>query len=282
MENNIEKTAALSVLAKINQVDGFDPSALAVEYTDMNNGEKRKRLPVMAQMGWFRLRHPMGRIAVTSRPGKDYCEAHARVYANCNDPVDSFLGEGTAARGYDPKKPNISPREWAQTAAIGIALRNAGFGLSFDAAGDSFDHLAVVETGTQDLPFTFGSQGSAQAVPEGGSSHVSEVAPPAEQQPVATEVPAASPPIAAPPVVSAPPPAAPAPALAAAVQPAELDYDSALQMPCPIKKHANKTLGEVLVAEPECINWLATRYEGDEKITEAARVICEHALYEAS
>lgn len=39
----------------------------------------------------------------------------------------------------------MSPREWAQTAAVGIALRNAGFGLQFSAAGDDFPDMAPDE-----------------------------------------------------------------------------------------------------------------------------------------
>ena len=45
-------------LCEINRVEGFDPAAFAVEYTDMNTGEVRKRLPVMIQMAWFRLKYP--------------------------------------------------------------------------------------------------------------------------------------------------------------------------------------------------------------------------------
>ena len=55
-------------LCEINRVEGFDPAAFAVEYTDMNTGEVRKRLPVMIQMAWFRLKYPEGRIAVDVTP----------------------------------------------------------------------------------------------------------------------------------------------------------------------------------------------------------------------
>ena len=58
-------------LCEINRVEGFDPAAFAVEYTDMNTGEVRKRLPVMIQMAWFRLKYPEGRIAVEVTPAKD-------------------------------------------------------------------------------------------------------------------------------------------------------------------------------------------------------------------
>ena len=67
-DNVKDKQAAMEALQKINAVDGFDPAALAVEYTDLNSNEKRLRLPVMAQMGWFRLKYPEGRIAITVTP----------------------------------------------------------------------------------------------------------------------------------------------------------------------------------------------------------------------
>lgn len=140
-----EKQAALNVIMGINAVEGFDPTPLAVEYVDLNTNEKRLRLPVMAQLAWFRLKYPEGRIAVSVTPGKDCFIATARVYNHFTAPVDQFLAEATASRGYLADKLTVSPREWAQTAAIGIALRNAGFGLQFGTAGDSSDTPTVNE-----------------------------------------------------------------------------------------------------------------------------------------
>ena len=37
-QNSNEKTAMLTKLATINQVEGFDPEVFAVEYTDLNTG----------------------------------------------------------------------------------------------------------------------------------------------------------------------------------------------------------------------------------------------------
>ena len=128
----------MTAIEKINQVEGFDPAPLAVDYTDLSTGETRKRLPVMAQMAWFRLKYPEGRIAVQVNPAKDCFVATARVYPHYKDPVECFLAEATASRSYLEDKPSVSPREWAQTAAVGIALRNAGFGLQFAMAGDEF------------------------------------------------------------------------------------------------------------------------------------------------
>ena len=100
--------------------------------------QSKRPLPVMAQIAWFRLKYPEGRISVQAAPGKDCFVATARVYPSYKDPADCFLSDATASRGYLEDKPSVSPREWAQTAAVGIALRNAGFGLQFAMAGDEF------------------------------------------------------------------------------------------------------------------------------------------------
>lgn len=136
---------AYEMICGINAVDGFNPTELAVEYTDLSTGEIRKRLPVMAQMAWFRLKYPEGRVTLSVHAARDCFVATARVYKSYNDPPEHFLAEATASRGYVQDKPTISPREWAQTAAAGIALRNAGFGLQFHTAGESFETPAVNE-----------------------------------------------------------------------------------------------------------------------------------------
>ena len=82
--------------------------------------------------------------------------ATARVYPSYKDPADCYLAEASASRGEAPDKPSVSPREWAQTAAIGIALRNAGFGLQFAMAGEEFESVAPNEfgAGTEPAPVT--------------------------------------------------------------------------------------------------------------------------------
>ena len=134
-----------TIIGSINAVEGFDPVPYAVDYTDLTTGETRKRLPVMIQMAWFRLKYPEGKISVEVSPGHDCFVAKARVYPSYKDPIDSYLAEATASRGRCQDKPSVSPREWAQTAAVGIALRNAGFGLQFALAGEDFSSNAPDE-----------------------------------------------------------------------------------------------------------------------------------------
>lgn len=243
-DNTKAKQAAMEALQKINAVEGFDPSALAVEYTDLNSAggsEKRLRLPVMAQIGWFRLKYPEGRIAISVTAGKDCFVATARVYPHYSAPVDQFLAEATASRGYLADKPTVSPREWAQTAAVGIALRNAGFGLQFGAAGDAFDMPAVDELG--------GIMWSGD---------------PADAS-----------------VGSTPPAPASSPKSAPVTQEPDLSpFEQALKMPCPISKYNGKTLGEVLQIEPKALIWVANKFTGDPAISAAAKLICEEAAQE--
>jgi hypothetical protein len=136
---------SMEKIADINRVEGFDPSPFAVEYTDMETGEARKRLPVAVQIAWFRLKHPDGKISVSAVHEDGGFTASARVYVNYTDNAECYLAEAEAWRGPDEAKPSVSAREWAQTAAIGIALRNAGFGLQIDANEPDSDASATAK-----------------------------------------------------------------------------------------------------------------------------------------
>ena len=233
----------IAAIERINAVEGFDPSVLAVDYSDLSSNETRRRLPVMSQMAWFRLKYPEGRIAVTVTAAKDCFVASARIYAHYNLPPDQYLAEATASRGYLPDKPTVSPREWAQTAAVGIALRNAGFGLQFSAAGDSFDTPAVDELGA----ITWST------APAGEAPTVGPTAP----------VPA--------PATTAPAPTAP-----------ELSpLEKAMRTPCPITRYKDKTLGDMVAADPNALVWIATKFTGDAEVITAAKLICDQALASA-
>jgi len=248
-----DKSGALDMITTIHQVTGFDPTTLAVEYTDLNTGEKRMRLPVMSQMAWFRLVFPEGKVSVTATLVKDYYVGHAKVYHNYMDPPECFLAEATASRRYDPEKPTVSPREWAQTAAIGVALRNAGFGLQFHAAGDAFDQLAVDELGELiNTPDTVKPEPASPTEPVSiskGNEDLSEPSPQTETVQDTEET------------------------------PPEDAFQKALKMPCPIQKYSGKTLGDLLMAgETNVLIWVAEKYKKDPEIAAGARLICEKSL----
>ncbi len=175
--------------------------------------------------------------------GHDCFVAKARVYPNYRDPVECYLAEATASRGRFQDKPSVSPREWAQTAAVGIALRNAGFGLQFSAAGEDFSSTAPDEF-TMDLV--------TYPVPE-ESAHTRPVVP-----------------------VAPPPPPAPR-----ELTPEE-KLEAAMRLPCPIKKFSGKTLGDLVSLDPKSLVWLANKYTHSEEISAAAKLICESALNECA
>ena len=174
-----------------------------------------------------------------------YFVATAKVYAHYTNPIDQYLSEATASRGYLPDKPTVSPREWAQTAAIGIALRNAGFGLQFHAAGESFDEPAVDELG-QEAPQPAGTAASASA-------------PAKSLAPLAASVSASA-------------------GVPAAAQPEEDPMEKAMKAPCPISKYKGKTLGDLIVSDPKALVWIATKFTGDPNISAAAKLICDRSL----
>lgn len=199
----------------------------------------------MIQMAWFRLKYPEGKIAVQVTPSKDCFVATARIYPNYKDPVECYLAEATASRKYRANKPSVSPREWAQTAAVGIALRNAGFGLQFSMVGEEFADIAPDELGafeSNELPIS-----ETQEAQEDKSNTIAtdktetKDIPPAELTP-------------------------------------EEKMDQALQTMCPISKYKDKTLGDVLSLDPGALKWLANKFTSDEHIKEAAQMICEYAV----
>ena len=244
MNNPNNAVFQTSILNNIHKVEGFDPSVYAIDYTDLSTGETRKRLPVMAQLAWFRLVYPEGKIAISVAPGHDCFVATARVYPSYKEPIDCYLAEATASRGVDPSKPSVSPREWAQTAAVGIALRNAGFGLQFGAAGDEYSPNAPNELNIVIDP-----------VPVPNGNAMGEVGQYSAPAPIPPE-----------------PPKEPTP---------EEKYQMSANMQWPTKKHAGRTLGEVLQMDPTAITWLANKYSGNPEISAAAKFMCEFAVSHA-
>lgn len=137
-KTEMSKEEQYQKLCEINRVEGFDPAAFAVEYTDMNTGEIRKRLPVMIQMAWFRLKYPEGRIAVEVTPAKDCFVAKARVYPSYKDGPGVFSRGGYRLRGPDPAHPSVSPREWAQTRGGGGGPAQRGLWPAVRCGGGGF------------------------------------------------------------------------------------------------------------------------------------------------
>lgn len=237
-----DKQGMLARIDEINRVEGFDPYPLAIDIADLNSSETRKHLPVVVQIAWFRMKYPEGKIATSVVRDQEYYVATSRVYPNYKDGIEAYLGEGTAARKYNAEMPSVNPREWAQTASVGIALRNAGFGLQFSLAGEDIEPS----------PLYAGEDSSSKNDASTGSEVV------AADEYSAVEVPAT-------PVELT----------------LEQKYARALTVPCPISKYNGKTLGEVATFDARAIKWCAESYKGDSAVSDAAKVIIEYAVQQA-
>lgn len=283
LTDNNEKTQAVVMISNINRVEGFDPTVFAVDYTDPN-GQVYKRLPAMAQMAWFRLKYPEGKIAFSNiiekvlPSGELVYTVTARVYADYRLDVNCFLSEGTATRGYCKDKPSVSPKEWAQTAAIGIALRNAGFGLQFNIAGEDFpaeapNELGGTVIGSQNIPSEFSGMQPINTVPQ------------PMMEPMQTGY---MPPVNMTQDMNGNPMQNVEHNVQVPIEPQnnaghhEMTYEekvnAAMQMQCPINKYKGYTLGQVLSIDPAALNWISTKSTLDETIKSAATLICEYAL----
>ena len=255
MDNHSEnrKKALQYIGENIHRVEGFDPYALAKEATN-ENGEKFTYLPVIAQIAWFRLEYPNGKLPVAIRQDGDEYIAEARVYMNYQDTDENYLAKATASRRPDPDRPKMSAREWAQTAALGVALRNAGFGLQFDIAGD-FSSSQLENT---DLPLPAPvSQSSKPKTPL--------PAPPTSTQKTLDDKPQE-------PETQPPDPA----------EQKDLDLQAAMAVACPIAKYKGKTLGDLISIDPGALKWISEKYSQDPQIQNAARLLCESVLSQAN
>lgn len=243
-ENANLKSVMNEFIAGINKVEGFDPTPFTVDFTDLNTKETHKRLPVVIQIAWFRLKYPEGKIAIKVESHGEFFVATARIYPSYKDCEEQYLAEATASRRYCADKPSVSPREWAQTAAVGIALRNAGFGLQFAMAGADMEDVATDELGVLGiLPKVEETEPIPSEVPSQSQQEMSE--PPQVELTY------------------------------------EEKLQKALNTPCPISKFNGKTLGEVLQLEAGAISWVAEKYKSNPEIQEAAQFICQHAMQEA-
>ena len=125
-------------IRNLNRVEGFDPR----KYMRLiqNEGQAGKYyLDVAYRKLWFRLRYPEGKIVKKIlKLTEQVAIVEARVYLNRNDHEDNFISNALAQK-YMTADGQFGNKfvELAETAAVGRALSDAGFGLQFaDREGD--------------------------------------------------------------------------------------------------------------------------------------------------
>lgn len=120
-----------AAVAALHQIEGFDPRKF------MRLIEKEGQLPkyyldVAYRKLWFRLCYPEGKnVKVIRNITAQMAIVEARVYLNKNDPDDSYVANAFAQKYREDSEIGQKYVELAETAAVGRALSDAGFGLQF-------------------------------------------------------------------------------------------------------------------------------------------------------
>ena len=116
----------------LNRVEGFEPKDYLRE--EKTEDGVSFYLDTKYRLLWFRLMYPQGKLVkIPKALNKEYATFEVRVYTDKNDADDNFLANGFASRYKDDanEKFGLNFVESAETAALGRALKDAGFGTQF-------------------------------------------------------------------------------------------------------------------------------------------------------
>lgn len=131
-------------VAALNRVEGFNPIDLA-RTISKENQEDQLYLDVKYRKLWFRLVHPLGKIIshIVSYT-ENMALVEARVYLDKCDAADHYISNSFSQK-FRSNDPQFGDKflEMAETAAIGRALADAGFGVQFADVGEENDPAQV-------------------------------------------------------------------------------------------------------------------------------------------
>lgn len=130
----------VSEINQLNKVEGFDPR----KYMRLiqNEGQAGKYyLDVAYRKLWFRLKYPQGKIVKKLiKLTENVAIVEARVYLDRNDEEANYISNALAQKYLtNDEKFGAKYVELAETAAVGRALSDAGFGLQFADKEMDFD-----------------------------------------------------------------------------------------------------------------------------------------------
>ena len=274
---------------RLSAVEGFDPKQYARTIRDAD-GQESLYLDVQYRKMWFRLCNPTGKIVkkICTFDG-NLAVVEARIYLDRNDAPENFVSNAYAQRFNDPNNPEYGTRylESAETAAVGRALADAGYGLQFCMEPDptpvdmgQTPFTAVNELFEDPEPFTPVPTGVNGNYPVNAAVQSNRSAPQSVQQQQYQ-------------------PIQPQPQNVqqynanrynASVQPQTptfthqtsvdeivrlMPYEKAVKVVYRCNgKHNGKTLGQIAVEDFRSIEWIANSYNGDKNLFKgAAKVI---------
>ena len=271
----------MTAISELNRVDGFDPSKFMRKLTEVDeNGQPSERmyLEVAYRKLWFRLKHPEGAIRKFIREVNDqFAIMEARVYLDRRDPEESYIANAIVKRYFHPEdKLGDKYLEIAETAAVGRALADAGFGIQFTDSSEN------PESGVVDSPIGMPSGHAANAslspvnTITGEVMHTPQTPAPAAASAVQNSVSmAAAMPQAqtAQPISQAQP--APAAPIFTPTMPVEqilpqmtMQFALNYEVDCGVFK--GKKLGQVAQEKPQSLEWYVNAYKGNNNILRAA------------
>ena len=272
----------MTAISELNRVDGFDPTRFMRKLSEVDeNGQPSERmyLEVAYRKLWFRLKHPEGAIRKFIREVNDqFAIMEARVYLDRRDPEESYIANAIVKRYFHPEdKLGDKYLEIAETAAVGRALADAGFGIQFTDSSEN------PESGVVDSPIGM-PMGTPNGMPSGMGvntitgevMHTPQTPAPAAANAVSNSVSMAAPIPQVQPVQTAPQ-TQPAPAVPAFTpeMPVEqilpmmtMQFAINYEVDCGVFK--GKRLGQVAQEKPQSLEWYVTSYRGNNNILRAA------------
>lgn len=252
---------------QLNRVEGFDPR----NFMRLIEGDTYY-LDVVFRKLWFRLKYPQGKIVKKIlKLTESVAIVEARVYLDRNDPEDNYISNALAQRYLtDNDKFGNKYVELAETAAVGRALSDAGFGLQFADREKDYDPEvteapinAKVMQGESMIP---GQCGIEEYIPMpeeiGQSLYQSE--PPASQQPKSVPVKQITKDMPVEEIYNL------------------LNRDEAAKVVISIGVHKGKTLGQLSVEKPHALEWYVNSYAGPDNLLRAAAKFLMNAALEKS
>lgn len=244
-----------AAVAALNHVEGFDPR----QYMRATSTEEGQGLylDVKYRKLWFRLAHPLGKIKkIFHALNAEVAICEARVYLNKDDPEEQYVGSGTAQRFFkEGDKFGESYVESAETAAVGRALAEAGFGSQFSDC----DVTEPADATLADAPVAAAPLPGPRPAPA-ASPAPAPAAPPARRAPVPGPA-AATPPVQEPALT-------PGMSFEQAYAAMTLDKAKAVVIDCGC--YRGQTLGQLALTKPGSLHWYVDSYKGNNNLLRAA------------
>ena len=247
----------MEIINGLNEVEGFDPAAFLRKLQN-EAGEEQLYLDVKYRKLWFRLKYPLGKIAKRIiKLENDYAIIESRIYLDRNDPEDNYISCAMAQRwrteddAYGKKYV-----ESAETAAVGRALADAGFGIQFSEPGEEHDPNPV------DAPVTVSKTNENDLPPEDDEPFPEEPVP--QQKKVSDEVGSEK----------SSPKGNKKEELSEHMSVEELTkkmtLDDAKAYIIPMGFYKGKTIGELCLEKPSALTWYIDSYGGKNNLLRAA------------